>query len=139
MNKSPPRNNRLMNIMDIEKDFMRHHQRITRVKNRNTVKQLKKTHNSQMDMINSFRKNWVHSHAFKNNEQNRTISSQNKILLQSLNRQYHRVPSVEHQKKFISTIKSNSSSSRISLSTANRRKKDLMEDNIRLRQKILTI
>ena len=69
---------------------MKHRERINKVKNQNIVQQLKRTHNTQIDMINSFRKNWVTSHTLKTHQRNSKISIENKRLHESLLKQYNR-------------------------------------------------
>ena len=63
-NKKP---NRLMQVFELENDFARHREKIMKVKKRNAAKEMKKAHHSQMDIINTFRKNWVKASTFKVN------------------------------------------------------------------------
>lgn len=54
------------------------------------VHELKKSYNSQMEMINSFRKNWTNSSNFKHVEKQREITHHNKLLQNSILKQYSR-------------------------------------------------
>ncbi len=59
------RHSKLMQIFDIENDFLKHRQKIINTQRKDAGLHLKKSYNSQMDMINSFRKNWANSTNFK--------------------------------------------------------------------------
>lgn len=51
---------------------------------------MKKSVESQMEMINSFRKNWESSYNYRLMQKKKEITANNKFLHQSLSRQYNR-------------------------------------------------
>lgn len=59
------RHSKLMQIFDLENDFLKHRQKIINTQRKDAGLHLKKSYNSQMDRINSFRKNWANSTNFK--------------------------------------------------------------------------
>lgn len=63
-----------MQVFELENDFVRHREKIMKVQNRNIGKELKKAHSSQMDVINTFRKNWVKASTFKVQEKIKSIN-----------------------------------------------------------------
>lgn len=94
-----------------------------------------------MDMINSFRKNWAHSTQFKEVEKQREISHCNKLLQESILKQYRRpnetIKSIRH---LCSTINQNSAS-RVSLSSSSSRRasEKINMENLRLMKKITSM
>lgn len=57
-----------MKIFDLENDFLKHREKIIKTQRKDVSFNMKKTYNSQMEMINSFRKNWAHSNNLKSIE-----------------------------------------------------------------------
>ncbi len=69
--KADKYNSRLMKIFDMEVNFKKHKEKIAIVKNKNVAFNAKKTINSQMYLLNSFKRHWDYSESFKNKEKKR--------------------------------------------------------------------
>ena len=65
MRNSKSKTNHLMHLFELENDYLHHRKKIVNIRKRDAVKVVKKTYNSQMNMINSFQKNFSAGESFK--------------------------------------------------------------------------
>lgn len=56
---------KIMQIYDLENNFLKHRQKIIKTRNKDMVLQVKMQYRDQMQKINSFRKNWNYSHDYQ--------------------------------------------------------------------------
>ena len=63
-----------MHLFELENDYLHHRKKIVNIRKRDAAKIAKKTYNSQMNMINSFHKNFSAGESFKVSQRQRTIT-----------------------------------------------------------------
>ena len=134
------RTTKLMNIFQLEHNFIKHWEKLVSAKKKNTAAEIKKVCQEQMAKINSFKKHWNNAHSFQAQERQNRIDLSNRILHDNRAKEYNRrnrsLPDVRN--RFLAESRSKSSS-RISLISEKSKRRSIDEENLRLLQKISTI
>ena len=129
-----------MALFDIEVNFLKHKQKINKVKQINSTAQAKKSYNSQVDLINTFRKHWINSQAFKQKQKRKELVKKNSHLYNNLDREYRRAN--QHGDNNLSqsrTLKSQNSTRSLRSSTAMSEVDNIKKGNKRMMEKLLVV
>lgn len=106
MKTSNSRAKHLMQLFQMENDYTHHRHKINTIKNKNAKKEAMKSYHTQVNAINSFQKNSNISGSFKVYQRQKTINHENKLLHNSLMKQYSRS---KPNQSMNSTVRSNRS------------------------------